>query len=62
MCLWKLNLIMWNMENFYDFNEELDGTTGIFRQPATMQQPSDSAVTASALVASAPPAVPSALV
>lgn len=50
------------MDNFYDFNEEFDGTTGIFRQPTTMQQPNDSGVTASALIASAPSAVSSAAV
>lgn len=58
---------MWNanaMENFYDFNEEFDGTTGnIFRQPPlTMQQPNETSVSASASVASAPSAVSSALV
>jgi hypothetical protein len=57
-----LNLIMWNMENFYDFNEEFDGTTGLFRQPTTMQQQNDSSVTAPAPITSAPSAVSSAAV
>lgn len=51
------------MENFYEFNEDFDGTTGnIFRQPSTMQQPNDSNVSASASIASAPSAVSSAVV
>jgi hypothetical protein len=52
---------MWNaMDNFYDFNEEFDGSTGIFRQPSsTMQQPNDSSVTASAPLTSTPSAVSS---
>lgn len=48
------------MDNFYDFNEEFDGTTeNIFRQPSlTMQQSNnDSSVSASGSVASAPSAV-----
>lgn len=54
---------MWNMENFYDFNEEFDGTTGIFRQQtAAMQQPNESGVTATAPLASAPSTVSSAVV
>lgn len=55
---------MWSaMDNYYDFNEEFDGSTGIFRQPsATMQQPNDSSVSASAPLASAPSAVSSAVV
>lgn len=49
------------MDNFYDFNDEFDGSTGSFRQPsATMQQSSDTSVTAP--LASAPSAVSSALV
>lgn len=49
---------MWNMDNFYDFNEEFDGTT-VFRQQtaAAMQQPNDSGVSATAPIASAPSAV-----
>jgi hypothetical protein len=55
---------MWNMDNYYDFNEEFDGTTGIFRQPtvATMHQPNDSSASAIAPLASAPSAVSSAVV
>lgn len=47
------------MDNFYDFNEEFDGTTGnLFRQPSlTMQQPNDSSVSASGSIASTPSAV-----
>lgn len=51
------------MDNFYDFNEEFDGTTtgNIFRQPSlTMQQPNDSSVSASGSISSAPSAVSSA--
>lgn len=50
------------MENFYDFNDEYDGSTGSFRQPTTMQQPNDSGVAASAPLASAPSAISSAMV
>lgn len=49
------------MENFYDFNDDFDGTAGSFRQP-TMQQPNDSSGLASASLASAPSAVSSAMV
>lgn len=49
------------MDNYYDFNEEFDGTTGIFRQQSgAMQQPNDSGLTATAPQASAPSAVSSA--
>jgi hypothetical protein len=44
------------MENFYDFNEDFDGSTaGIFRQTSTtsMQQPSDANVSASSTIATA---------
>lgn len=48
------------MDNFYDFNEEFDGSAGTFRQPsATMQQPTDTSVNPSAPLASAPSAVSS---
>lgn len=52
------------MDNFYDFNEEFDGSAGIFRHQTTttMQQPNDSNVAASASLASAPSAVSSAAV
>jgi hypothetical protein len=50
------------MENFYDFNEDFDGTTGLFRHPSTMQQPNDSGVTVPAPITSAPSAVSSAVV
>lgn len=54
---------MWSntMDNFYDFNEDFDGTTGTFRQQ-TMQQPTDSGVSASVPLTSAPSAVSSAVV
>lgn len=51
------------MENFYDFNEDFDGSAATYRQPsAIMQQSTDTNVTASAPPASAPSAVSSALV
>lgn len=57
---------MWNnnaMDNFYDFNEDFDGSTATYRQAsAIMQQSTDTSVTGSAPLASAPSAVSSALV
>lgn len=54
---------MWNMDNYYDFNEEFDGTTGIFRPATTaMQQPNDSSITATAPLAPNPSAVSSVVV
>ena len=50
------------MDNFYDFNEDFDGSTATYRQTSIMQQPTDTSVTASAPLASAPSAVSSALV
>jgi hypothetical protein len=49
------------MDSFYDFNEDFDGTTGTFRQQ-TMQQSTDSGVSGSAPLTSAPSAVSSAVV